>query len=210
LKKLLYTLLFVSATAFADCPELYPNSKPIRVENTVELCNSFYVSVYDEVNRKVVVVSERLKKGASVGAADSSGSFRVDPRVKDPVRTSEYTNSGYDRGHMAAADNGIDVNSVRETYFMTNVVPQYLSLNRGSWRVLESEIRATFLISDADVFVVTIPIYNDDKKVGTIPVPTAFWKIVIINGVEKYFYADNTINAVKEYSKIGWAFLIRK
>ena len=58
MNKLLLALLFVCNSVLAsDCADLYPESKPIEVKTTVELCNSFYVSVFDVDNQRVILVS---------------------------------------------------------------------------------------------------------------------------------------------------------
>jgi endonuclease G len=52
--------------------------------------------------------------------------------------TSAFTNSGFDRGHLATA---ADLPESQDTFLTSNAVPQIQSLNRGQWRALENEIR---------------------------------------------------------------------
>lgn len=54
----------------------------------------------------------------------------------------EYAKSGLDIGHMAnAEDFAFDCIKEKETFRFYNALPQYPQLNRGSWKVLETEIR---------------------------------------------------------------------
>ena len=48
-------LLLQSIVCYSSqCPELY-SGKPIEVKGTVELCNTFFVSLYDKQNQRVIV-----------------------------------------------------------------------------------------------------------------------------------------------------------
>jgi endonuclease G len=52
--------------------------------------------------------------------------------------TAAFTNSGFDRGHLATA---ADLPESQDTFLTSNAVPQIPSLNRGQWRALENKIR---------------------------------------------------------------------
>jgi len=58
------------------------------------------------------------------------------------IADADYTNSGFDRGHMAPND---DFNYSEEhallTFFIGNVWPQLASVNRGTWLQTENETR---------------------------------------------------------------------
>lgn len=193
LKALVGALSLVSSayTVASGCPGTYPSEKPIRVSNAVELCNSFYASNYDVNNRAVVFTTEVLRKGAPVGSGSRLGSFKADSRLngKSP-RPEDYTNSGYDRGHMVPSDDSSNMYEMSETFVMTNAVPQDPMLNRGSWKSMEEGIRKEFQTSAKNVWVLTIPVYNKGGYMNNIPIPTGIWKIVYGNTV-KYYFADN-------------------
>lgn len=55
------------------------------------------------------------------------------------VRHSDYTGSGYDRGHMVSSeDRTATVEDNRATFILTNVLPQSPQNNRGPWLDLEN------------------------------------------------------------------------
>ena len=63
--------------------------------------------------------------------------FKVDPI--NTLRQNDYTNSGYDRGHLVPnADYG------EATFIITNAVPMVPSFNRGVWKQSEKYIRDNY------------------------------------------------------------------
>jgi endonuclease G len=188
-------LLLQSIVCYASsCPELY-NGKPIEVSGTVELCNSFFVSLFDKTNSKVIVVAERLKQGSTIGVPERVNAFHSDPRIGKKPSPVQYISTGYDKGHMAPAGDASDDKEMRETFLMTNMTPQVPTLNRNAWRMLEEHTRTLFLQSKTDMYIVNIAVYNGDKKMNGIPIPTGYWKVVTVDGSTKYYYADNVDNA---------------
>jgi len=188
-------LLLQSILCYASqCSALYPNSKPIVVPNTVELCNSFFVSVYDKVNQKVIIVSEHLKKG-SVGTVERENLFHFDNRVGPQPSPKQYVGTGYDKGHMAPAADSSNEQEMFETFLMTNMTPQKPTLNRAAWKVLEEHTRQVLSQSKSDIYVVNIAVYGNNDKMNGIPIPTGYWKIVFLENTTHYYYADNVDRA---------------
>lgn len=193
MKKLLASLSLAASTAFAACPELYP--EPLTVSNTVELCNSFYVSVYDTAERKVVFVSERIKQGSALHV-ERKNEFKADLRLgARAVKPSEYTGSGFDKGHMAPAGDSPDEHGMTESFLMSNMTPQRPQLNRGEWNRLEQRVRKMAAESKGDVYVVTIAEYKNKDKMNNVPIPSGYWKIVYIENSKIAYYAENSDTA---------------
>ena len=98
-----------------------------------------------------------LTKEEIQGDEERSNHFRPDPMVKgDPVVTKDYSNSGYDRGHMApAADMKWSEQAMRESFYMTNICPQHHSNNAGDWKDLEELVR-DLAVPFAIAFIVRI------------------------------------------------------
>ena len=208
---IILALVLVPTGCFASsCPGLYPNSQPIVVANTVELCNTFYVSLYDKQKQKVILVSEHLKHDG-VGDAIRDNEFHSDTRIGRKPNPLQYANTGYDKGHMAPAGDAANAQEMHETFLMTNMTPQVPSLNRESWRILEELVRKMFSESKSDMYIITIAVYADNKVMNGIPVPTAYWKVVMANSLAKYYYAANTINSkVVENGPIPLSSLLPK
>jgi endonuclease G len=193
MKKILLLLLLPVSVFASNCPQLY-NGKPIEVKGTIELCNTFFVSLYDKQNQRVIVVAEHLKHG-TIGSAERDNQFHSDTRIGRNPSPTQYVNTGYDKGHMAPAGDSSSIAEMYETFLMTNMTPQKPLLNRMAWRMLEEHTRTLFTQSKSDMFVVNFAIYSGNTKMNGIPVPTGYWKIVTVDGKTKYYYADNIDNA---------------
>ena len=109
------------------------------------------------------------------------------------IKHSDYSNSGYDRGHMCpAADNRFDSIAMDECFTMSNICPQNRTLNAGDWNDLEEKCRRLARKSDA-VYVVCGPIFNggNTKYIGKrkkhkIAVPDKFFKVILVNNDDTY------------------------
>ena len=111
------------------------------------------------------------------------GAFKADPAVKfRPVRPNDYTRTGYDRGHLApAADMTYSVDTMKHSFFMTNISPQLPGCNRGIWKRLESQVRL-WALRERQLYVVTGPVFADGAHTmgkTDIPVPVAFYKVIL-------------------------------
>jgi DNA/RNA endonuclease G (NUC1) len=86
----------------------------------------------------------------------------------------DYTNSGFDRGHMAP---NADFNDTSEnalmTFFIANIWPQTPSLNRVDWLKTENETRRLASLH-AKVKVIIIVDEFKMEKVGNIAIPSCF------------------------------------
>jgi len=195
MKKLLLAFLIVGAgmgscaIQASECPQLYP-SKPIEIQGTVELCNSFFVSLYDKQNQRVILVAERLKHG-SIGSAERLNQFHSDERIGSKPNPTQYASTGYDKGHMAPAGDSSNAAEMYQTFSMTNMTPQKPTLNREAWRMLEEHTRTLFSQAKSDMYVLNIAVYNGNNKMNGIPIPSGYWKVVILDGTMNYYYADN-------------------
>jgi endonuclease G len=69
--------------------------------------------------------------------------FATDERTTAKVRHSDYTNSGFDRGHLCPAYamfSRYGEEGERATFICTNIIPQPHALNAGWWENLEQHI----------------------------------------------------------------------
>lgn len=110
--------------------------------------------------------------------------FARDRDVKDSPAPNDYTRSGYDRGHMAPnylIATRYGQAAQRETFLMTNIVPQRAALNREPWRVLEHTVADTLSARSEAMWVITGTVQNPRKpSIGErrIAVPEGFYKVV--------------------------------
>lgn len=157
----------------------YPNR--IRVLGRIG-----YVAGYDETRRNPAWVAYQVPNGQAGRAGERPEAFEIDYATSSKIRPEDYTNSGYDRGHMApnyAIETRYGQQAQQETFLMSNIVPQKADLNRGPWRELEMKVAGRGGLANrfGGVWVITGPVYGgySNRLRRGIEVPAAFYKIII-------------------------------
>lgn len=151
------------------------------------LKNQAYIVGYSETRRDPLWTAYRVHAVSNPVKLPRPSEFRTDPRTAARVRTSDYTGSGYQRGHMApngaiAEDYGKEAQL--ETFLLSNICPQAPELNEHVWERLEVDERK-YADKFEDVWVVDGPIFADlngghtDRLASGVAVPSAFFKILI-------------------------------
>lgn len=195
--KYLAALLFllIPGTAFASpCDQFFPNGKEIIVPNTKVLCNSFYAIVYnDDLNANIFSTEIAQARAVKTPRTDD---FRADKRIADSPTPADYTNTGYDRGHMVPAANADDKQEMSDTFLMTNMTPQLPSVNRIAWKNLEERVRSVPF-----KWVVTGAYYGPTPKCDVtvkcigknkVPVPLFLYKVAFFeSGNVAVYIVDN-------------------
>ncbi|MFM7774438.1 MAG: DNA/RNA non-specific endonuclease [Candidatus Kapaibacterium sp.] len=114
------------------------------------------------------------------------GMFQPDPLIPaDSFRTvhRDYTNSGYDRGHLCRSEERTRTDDDNlTTFYMTNVIPQRHGLNAGPWLKLEDHCMKLCKERNKELFVVTGPVYDGESvMIGRgVRVPSACFKVVVV------------------------------
>ena len=191
----LFFILLVSCTK--DTSSINAQSSVVSSSSLLPTTNrgyliqhSYFTLSYSETNRQAEWVAYNLTPELINGAQERTDDFKIDPKVKNnPVASGDYSGSGYDRGHLCpAADMKLNLTSMSETFYMSNMSPQDPSFNRGIWETLESRVR-TWAIEKNGIYVITGPILDNicgSIKNGTISVPCSYYKIIFKdNGTEK-------------------------
>lgn len=122
-----------------------------------------------------------LTRQETEGEEERARHFERDERVEGCPQPSDYTRSGYDRGHMApAADMKWSEQAMRESFYMTNICPQNHALNAGAWKRLEEKTR-DWAERDSALVVVSGPIVsgNPARLPSGVAVPEGFFKVLL-------------------------------
>jgi endonuclease G len=102
-------------------------------------------------------------------------------RARPISNTNRY---GYDRGHQVPA-NHLDASpvAIRQSNFMTNILPQASNMNRGAWLLTEEIIECYRDIDELLVIggVIWVDNPEDDYFLEShgVAIPGAFWKLII-------------------------------
>jgi endonuclease G, mitochondrial len=144
-----------------------------------------YTLRYEEDYEVPAWVAYKLRGEYTKGIANRAGNeFIPDRKVKDnSALTGDYSNTGYDRGHMLpAGDFKCCQELMNETFYMSNICPQVPDFNRGIWENIESRVRG-WAVRDEEIFVVTGPVLRKGLptigRYNNVAVPEFFYKIVL-------------------------------
>lgn len=110
--------------------------------------------------------------------------FASDPRATVTVTHRDYTNSGFDRGHMApsaAIGQCYGAQAQRETFVTTNICPQHPGLNQRGWEALERRITDDYLQEYGEVWVTAGPIFEGpcEELLSDVRLPSHFYMVLI-------------------------------
>lgn len=83
-----------------------------------------------------------LHAGNSMATVGRNDDFKADPEVAVSSTLDQYSGSGFSRGHLCpSADRLCSKEQNKQTFFLTNMQPQYQSHNGGLWSRLETLVR---------------------------------------------------------------------
>lgn len=145
---------------------------------------------FNSRNRTPNFVAWQLLDSETEGGALRDGvQFWTDPDIRQCPDTRDYSNSGYDRGHMIpAADQKWHATAMADCFTMANMCPQVHVLNAGAWKTLEEKERL-WAKRDKSLVIIAGPIYDesDKKHIGSskVRVPSAFFKVLYALDVDQ-------------------------
>ena len=140
-----------------------------------------------------------------LGSTPRQDDFRADTTLPTGwyrVQATDYSGSGFDRGHMCpSADRTITVTANSSTFLMTNMIPQLPANNQGVWANLENYSRT--LVSQGNELYIISGGQGLQHFIanGHVAVPAQTWKVIIVlpvgtNDVSRVTTATRTIAVV--------------
>jgi endonuclease G, mitochondrial len=127
-----------------------------------------------------------------LGDAHRVGKFAPDeelPAGWERIKPSDYTGSGFDRGHMTnSEDRSRSPEDNIQTFLMTNIIPQSPDNNQGVWVQLENYCRQ-LVRSGKELFIISGGhgqggIGKNGLKAtvgkGKVLVPAVTWKVILV------------------------------
>lgn len=153
---------------------------PVSDGEVVE--HAFYSLSYSEENEQAKWVYYKLTDEMLRGVTSRTDNFRVDNNVSTlSAHPDDYIGSGYDRGHLCpAGDMTLNLVSMSESFYMSNMSPQVPAFNRGIWKKLEATVR-NWANAEKEIHVVTGPVFIDNLGVlpnGNVAIPGYYYKVV--------------------------------
>lgn len=183
-----------------NCFQNYPLGAPdlnydIK-EKSALFCYDKYATQYNVLTKTPVWESHVLRSSdfAKGNYVERSNNFREDENIAGKpfsAKPSDYTRTGFDRGHLApAGDFAYNDKYMSDSFYMTNIAPQAPQNNRQIWSSLEQSIRKLLRTRGVnELYITTGVLYykneKDESSDGTlgqfkgIQIPTHFYKIII-------------------------------
>jgi len=191
MKKLLLLIAFLPLSVLAQiaqqCPQFLPNG-PIAYQaqpGDQELCKTNYAVIHRCSVKAPVAVFEHLTIQSMTGPSKRKDNFRPDPQVTPECSATlaDYATVGrtHDRGHMAPAGNNTTNDQIMsESFFLSNMVAQAASNNRGPWKQLETWSR-DWASKGGDFYIISGGIFDPGHPVtgNGLGIPTRLYKIIV-------------------------------
>jgi endonuclease G, mitochondrial len=140
-----------------------------------------------------------------LGSTPRQDDFRADTTLPTGwyrVQATDYSGSGFDRGHMCpSADRTVSITANSATFLMTNMIPQLPANNQGPWANLESYSR-TLVSQGNELYIISggqgLQYFIAN---GHVAVPAQTWKVIIVlpvgtNDVSRVTTSTRTIAVV--------------
>jgi len=147
--------------------------------------HKYYTLSYSEAHEQAEWVAYKLTaENLSKPRVKRAKRFRQDDAISTlSAKHSDYTRSGYTRGHLApAGDMAFSDEAMKASFYMSNMSPQLKAFNGGIWRELEENIRE-WAKKDEELYIVTGPILEEEnlEQIGfnEVTVPKYFYKIIL-------------------------------
>jgi endonuclease G len=201
-----------------------PSTKTVQIDDYLPtsttgaiVAHQYYTLSYHEKHEQAEWCAYKLtRKQLDDKWVERAKSFTPDPDVPSgSAMPRDYTNSGYDRGHLVpAADMAFSEEAMVETFYMSNISPQESGFNRGIWRELEENTR-DWAKKYKELYIVTGPILSRKAKKrigaeGKITVPAAYYKILLdVTAAEPRAVAFALPNAVSDAPIANFIVTIR-
>jgi len=165
---------------------------PQHVNDCEMVSHKNYVLCYNEKCEQANWVCYTLtEQMCANGQVKRSNNFYSDPLISTgSALPDDYKLSGYDRGHLCpAGDMKFSEQSMKESFYMSNMSPQVPAFNRGIWKKLEEQVRVWAVINK-ELHITVGGILQDSLptigKLNKVAVPDFFYKVILDNeGVEK-------------------------
>jgi len=186
----LIAMLLLSSAAMAEpmahCDQMMAFGSPTQLTKTpsTSLCRISYFVKHDDAKKVPVYSAEYLLKENLGGKNKRVNAFKADPDLdaRSRAELSDYDEK-YDRGHMVPFEDArINSAAALQTFYLSNMIPQNLHLNRGLWRAIENKTRDYAMKSNNGIYVITGPVFNSGvrKTIGNgVAVPDMVFKVII-------------------------------
>ncbi len=140
-------------------------------------------------------------------------SFFQDYRAHGSAEHKDYSNTGFDRGHMApnyVIGRCYGNDAQMETFYMTNIIPQKPNMNRNQWKDIEQYIANDLSKKHGKVLVFVGPIFEGkiSKLKGKVAIPKASYAVILAQNAKREMCAIGFIVPQEPTKKSIWDYCV--
>ncbi len=188
----LATSLSFAASLQDDCPQHFPEGRPPEFINEKmaararPLCFEEFAVMHSGIARTPLWSAQHLteERIAEARKIKRRNTFHEEKRLPKAERAelSDYSRSGFDRGHLSPAADMSSNQSQYESFSLANIVPQDPHNNQNLWVALEGITRG-FTRSGGEAYVISGPMFEGDRLQrlkGRVLIPTHMFKAIYL------------------------------
>ena len=182
--QLYYSKDYMAVDVGGDQRFFFAGAPEVGRQKVMVLANTGYVAGYSDTLGNPLWAAYRVRDLDEHETPPRPDEFVVDQRTVARITPAAYTNSGYDRGHLApnhAIARHHGKQAQEETFLMSNIIPQRHGLNAGLWKSLEQKIAGNYPGRFGEVWVIAGPIFSDHHAwlQRRVAVPAACFMILV-------------------------------
>ena len=175
---LVFIFCFFGCFVFSQYKQYLPTKSN---SNNQVVKHTYYTLSYSEPHEQAEWVYYVLTPKMLLGNVNRTNDFREDLKISTgSAQLKDYKNSGYDKGHLVPA-NDMRMNnlSMSESFYMSNMSPQFPSFNRGIWKRLETLVNSW--AKKTKIYIVTGGVLTSELSeigINGVSVPKYFYKVI--------------------------------
>ncbi len=180
-KHLLYLLFFSFYFSLFSQEKIINYAIPSCLNSDVILQHEGFTISYNPKYKQANWVAYRLIGEDMNVTIKRTNKFTADPSYPACATHSDYSKSGYDRGHLFPAGSAWTTSIMEQSFYYTNMSPQIPEFNRGVWKKIEETVRKWALAYDTVYVVTGCVLHAGLPYIGnSVSVPEYFYKLVLV------------------------------
>jgi len=170
---------------------------PFQITDAAEILDYYRFSVAMHSSRPYAAAAAWNVDGTSLKSLKRTGSWGYDPRIPLTGQAGNelYYRNEIDRGHLVrrldvawGTEDSAKLASLAANSLYTNVTPQHQDFNQNTWVSLEDDILNTIIDGKFKASIFAGPVVSQtDPIYRGVPIPVAYWKIVILENEDGEF-----------------------
>ena len=189
-----------------EFPRLKEGNNKVIVHRTSDSYGVNYSVEWDKDKMSQRWSCYQLYRGFGGNTSRYEGGYPFDPGLNDDeyLDRDYFKGSGFDHGHICpSADRLYSKEANKQTFYLTNMQPQYKKFNSGLWNRMEERVRRWIALSPVTdtLFVCKGGTIDDEANIikrisNKLIVPKYFYMAVLYKSAKGYqalaFWAENT------------------